>query len=66
MQDPSCRAYSQALLYFKGFHSIQVGKGEGLRLRQQPSGPAYSPLYVLPFTAPACAPCLPEESMGLV
>lgn len=23
-QDPSCRSYSQALLYFKGFHSIQV------------------------------------------
>ncbi|GAB4814918.1 hypothetical protein N2152v2_001964 [Parachlorella kessleri] len=23
-RDPSCRAYSQALLYFKGFHSIQV------------------------------------------
>ena len=24
LQDPPCGAYSQALLYFKGFHSIQV------------------------------------------
>lgn len=24
LQDPSCRSYSQALLYFKGYHAIQA------------------------------------------
>jgi serine O-acetyltransferase len=24
VQDPSCKSYSQALLYFKGYHAIQL------------------------------------------
>ena len=26
LQDPACMSYSQALLHFKGFHAIQVGR----------------------------------------
>jgi hypothetical protein len=33
-RDPACGSYVHAVLYFKGFHALQVGEGRGRELKR--------------------------------